>query len=65
MEFWSFGVVNSAKALLHCSTTPLFLLRKAESSNDPLEIVRPIVLNFNSASFVAMVNRDVRRQMLL
>ena len=63
--FWSFGVVNSAKTLLHRSTTPLFLLWQSKSSNDPLEIVRSVVLDFNPPAFVAVVNRDVRRQMLL
>src|SRR6266481_1267911 len=65
MEFWSFGVVNSAKTLPHCSTTPLFLLCQPEDSNDPLEIVCSIVLNFNPSAFVSVVNCDVRRQMLL
>jgi hypothetical protein len=39
--------------------------RQSKSGNDPLEIVRSVVLDFNPPAFISVVNRDVRRQMLL
>src|SRR5207244_9370420 len=36
-----------------------------QSSNDPLEIVRSVVLNFNPPALIAVMDDDVRRQVLL
>jgi hypothetical protein len=39
--------------------------RQPQGGNDPLEIVRSVVLNFNPPAFVSVVDGHVRRQMLL
>src|SRR6478609_6510064 len=58
-----------ASSLLHYSPTPTFhplvCRRQAQSGNDPLEIVRSVVLDLDSPPLFSMVNRDVGGQMLL
>src|SRR5262245_5175388 len=42
-----------------------FLFWQSQSSNDPLEIVRSVVLDFDSPALFAVMNCDVSGQMLL
>jgi hypothetical protein len=46
-------------------TTPLLQLSQPQSSHNPLKIVTPVVLNFNPASFVSMMDGDVRSEVFL
>ena len=59
---WAFDVFFIGRRK---SATSALSWRQPEGSDDSLEIVRSVVLDFNPPAFVSVVNRDVRRQMLL
>src|SRR5947208_12282684 len=63
MEQWSKGVMNSFNQ--HPITPTLLQLSQPQSSYNPLEIVVPVVLDFNPASFVSMMDGDVRSEVFL
>jgi len=56
-----FGVNSS----LQHSTTPLLQLWQPQSSHNPLKIVVSVVLDFNPASFVSMMDGDMCSEVFL
>src|SRR5215467_15413613 len=46
-------------------STPSFLFWQSQSSDDPLEVVRSVVLDLDSTALFSVVNRDMGGQMLL
>src|SRR5262245_5017707 len=61
MERGSDAVMNSFE---YCST-PLLWLWQTQSSHNPLKIVVPVVLDFNPASFVSMMDGYMCSEMFL
>src|ERR1700746_80172 len=45
--------------------SPSLVVWQSQCINDPLEIVRPVVLDLDSTALFSVVNRDVGSQMLL
>src|SRR3954470_6617446 len=45
--------------------SPLFTLRQAQGTEDALQVVIPIILNLDPASFISVMKRHPRPQMLL
>ena len=62
MEYWSSDFTVTAP---HYSNTPLLRLRQAEGRDDALKIVIPVVFDLDLPSFFAVMDGDVRAQMLL
>src|SRR5205809_1027211 len=61
--------VEHEQMLFHRRIPPRFLLppkrRQPQSSNDPMDIGRSVVLDFNPPALIAVMDDNVRRQMLL
>ena len=51
--------------MLQYSNTPLLELWQPQCSHNPLKIVVSVVLDFNPASFVSMMDGDVRSEVFL
>ena len=64
IEYGSRRIHDSVTSLLQVSDASL-LLWQAQRSDNPLEVVRSVLLDFDPTAFFSMANRDMRGQVLL